>query len=145
MDASQTTLLNKQPRVLSLHCATEFFHSHLLLHEMSFSASVLPRNTRVRWSVTSISQCAIWVLTTGTWAGMYVCMHMHAYVYREMYVFLPSLLALFVNQSENKYLIKLKSPENSNKLIWVGNKKPVVAGGTDSQAVSCPVSTLPRL
>lgn len=36
--------------------------------------------------------------------------------------------------------IKIKSPENSDKLVvWVGKEKPVVAVGMDSRAVIPPI------
>lgn len=108
---------------------------------MSFSASVLPGSTHAPWSVTHTSHLGAY-----HWdVGKDVYIHMRAYVYREMYVFLLSLLALFVNQRENKQLIKIKSPENSNRLVRVGKQKPVVAGGIDSHAISSPISTFPRL
>ena len=105
--------------MLSLHCATEFFQSHLLMHENVFQC----------FSTACKHQCALvcdphkLVCHLGAYhwdVGRDVYVHIRAYVYREIYVFPPSLLALFVNERENKQLIKIKSPENSNRLVRVG-------------------------
>lgn len=98
MEASQTTLLSKTSSSACFPSTLLLNFSHRLMHEMSFSASVRRGNTHVPWSGTEIGHLGAYHWGVGRDA----CVHMRAYVYREMYVFLPSLLALFANQRENK-------------------------------------------
>lgn len=138
------TKQNQQQCMLALHCAAEFFQSHLLMHENVFQCF----STAWKHPCTLVCDphkpaCHLGAYHWDVGRDVYMCMR--AYVYREMYVFLLSLLALFVNHRENKQLIKIKSPENSNRLVRVGKQKPAVAGGIDSQAISSPLSTFPRL
>lgn len=86
--------------MLSLHCAAEFFQSHLLTHENVFHC--LSTAWKDPCTLLCDSHKPVHHLGAYHWdLGGGVYMLMCAYVYREMYAFPPSLLALFVNQREN--------------------------------------------